>query len=111
MDPQSPPIETLDAVDVATLQNAGKLLLIDVREPPEYAAERIPGALLFPLSTFEAAALPDDGPRRVVFHCGTGKRSLVAAQRRAEAGQMEAAHMAGGIAAWKAMGLPVISPR
>lgn len=109
MNPQSTSIETLDAVDVTTLQNAGKLLLIDVREPPEYAAERIPGALLFPLSTFDAAALPDDGPRRVVFHCGTGKRSLVAAQRRAEAGQTEAAHMAGGIAAWKAVGLPVIS--
>lgn len=103
-------IETLDAAEVARLLHAGKILLIDVREPSEYASERIAGALLYPLSTFDANALPDDGPRRVVFHCGSGKRSLTAAERRLGAGQKQAAHMGGGIAAWKAAGLPVISP-
>lgn len=57
------PIETLDAAEVATLLNAGKLQLIDVREPAEYASERIAGALLYPLSTFDATSLPDDGAR------------------------------------------------
>ena len=103
------PIETLDPAEVARLLHAGKLLLIDVREPAEYAAERISGALLYPLSTFDASTLPDDGPRRVVFHCGSGKRSLAAAERRLAAGQAHAAHMGGGIAAWKAAGLPVIA--
>lgn len=107
---QVKPIETLDAAAVALLQNAGELLLIDVREPAEYAAERIPGALLFPLSTFDASAVPGDVPQRVVFHCGTGKRSLTAAERCIQAGRGSAAHMAGGIAAWKAVGLPVITP-
>jgi rhodanese-related sulfurtransferase len=104
------PIETLNVAEVARLLDAGKLLLIDVREPTEYASERIPGALLYPLSTFDPAALPDDESRRVVFHCGTGKRSLVAAERRLAAGQPNAAHMGGGLAAWKASGLPVIVP-
>lgn len=103
-------IETLDATEVATLLGAGKLLLIDVREPSEYASERIAGALLYPLSTFDATSLPDDGARRVVFHCGSGKRSLTAAEHRLAAGQGHAAHMGGGIAAWKAAGLPVITP-
>ena len=103
-------IETLEATEVATLLNAGKLLLIDVREPTEYAAERIAGALLYPLSTFDATSLPDDGARRVVFHCGSGKRSLTAAEHRLAAGQDHAAHMGGGIAAWKAAGFPVITP-
>jgi rhodanese-related sulfurtransferase len=89
--------------------HAGKILLIDVREPSEYASERIAGALLYPLSTFDAAMLPDDVPRQVVFHCGSGKRSLTAAERRLGAGQKHAAHLGGGIAAWKAAGLPVIS--
>jgi rhodanese-related sulfurtransferase len=89
------PIETLNAADVARLLHAHKLLLVDVREPAEYASERIPGALLFPLSTFDAAALPDDESRRVVFHCGSGKRSLAAAERRLAAGQLNAAHMVG----------------
>jgi rhodanese-related sulfurtransferase len=82
-------------------------LLIDVREPTEYAAERIHGALLYPLSTFDATALPTDGSRRVVVHCGSGKRSLTAAEKSRAAGQSHAAHMGGGIAAWKAAGLPV----
>jgi rhodanese-related sulfurtransferase len=103
------PIETLDPAEIARLLHAGMLLLIDVREPEEYAVERIAGALLYPLSTFDAATLPDDGPRRIVFHCGSGKRSLVAAERRLAAGQPHAAHMGGGIAAWKAAGLPVIA--
>ncbi|HME40337.1 MAG TPA: rhodanese-like domain-containing protein [Steroidobacteraceae bacterium] len=103
-------VKTLDAGEVARLLKAGKLLLIDVREPAEYAAERIPGALLYPLSTFDASVLPDDGARQVVFHCGSGKRSLIAAQRRIAAGQASAAHMAGGVAAWKAAGFPVITP-
>lgn len=104
------PIETLEAFEVSKLLHAGKILLIDVREPSEYAAERIAGALLYPLSTFDANTLPDDMPRRVVFHCGSGKRSLTAAERRLAAGQKRAAHLGGGIAAWKAAGLPVIAP-
>jgi rhodanese-related sulfurtransferase len=31
--------------------HAGKILLIDVREPSEYASERIAGAVLYPVST------------------------------------------------------------
>ena len=103
------PIETLEPAEVARLLKAGKILLIDVREPAEYASERIQGALLYPLSTFDAAALPTDGTRRVVFHCGSGKRSLAAAEKRLAAGQSHAAHMGGGIAAWKSAGLPVIA--
>ena len=104
------PIETLEPKEVSRLLQAHSIMLVDVREPPEFAAERIAGALLYPLSTFDAGMLPDDGSRRIVFHCGSGKRSLTAAERRLGAGQKHAAHMGGGIAAWKAAGLPVISP-
>lgn len=93
--------------EVEGLLSAGQIVLIDVREPDEYAAERIHGALLFPLSTFDASRLPADGPRRVVFYCGSGRRSLDAARRRLATGQA-AAHMAGGIGAWKSAGLPVV---
>jgi rhodanese-related sulfurtransferase len=102
-------IETLEPAEVSRLLQAGKILLIDVREPSEYAAERIAGALLYPLSTFDAVTLPDDGARRVVFHCGSGKRSLTSAEQRLGADQPRATHMGGGIAAWKAAGLPVVA--
>jgi rhodanese-related sulfurtransferase len=102
-------IETLEPAEVARLLKGGKILLIDVREPAEFASERIHGALLYPLSTFDATALLTDGTRRVVFQCGSGKRSLAAAEKRLAAGHSHAAHMGGGISAWKAAGLPVIA--
>ncbi|HSN72738.1 MAG TPA: rhodanese-like domain-containing protein [Steroidobacteraceae bacterium] len=101
-------IAELDARDVKALLDAGRILLVDVREPAEYAAERIHGALLYPLSTFDATALPPDDPREVVFHCGSGKRSLAAAQKRLAAGAPQARHMAGGIGGWRAAGLPTV---
>ncbi len=103
------PIHTLEAQDVARLLKAGEILLVDVREASEFATERIAGALLYPLSTFDASLLPPDGPRRLVFHCGSGKRSLTAAQRRLATGARAAAHLGGGLLAWKAAGLPVIA--
>jgi rhodanese-related sulfurtransferase len=104
-------IETLEPVQVARLMQAGKLLLIDVREAPEHAAERIQGAMLLPLSTFDPATVPADGERQVVFHCGIGKRSMTAAEKCIAAGRANAAHMGGGLAAWKAAGLPVVAGR
>jgi rhodanese-related sulfurtransferase len=105
----TPQVQTLDPQTVSRLLAAGEILLIDVREPAEFAAERIRGALLYPLSTFDAALLPPDGPRRVVFQCGSGKRSLAAAERRLAAGAPAAAHLGGGLLAWKAAGQPLIT--
>ena len=101
-------LEELSPRQVAELLNGHEILLVDVREPDEYAAQRIAGALLFPLSTLDALALPPDGPRRVVFQCGTGKRSALAGQARLAAGAQRVAHLTGGIGAWKAAGLPVL---
>jgi len=102
-------IQEMSAEAVAAALKNNEIILIDVREPREYAAERIHGALLHPLSTFEPVALPQDRTRGVVFHCGSGKRSADALQRCAKAGVSISAHMTGGVVAWKAAGLPTIS--
>jgi rhodanese-related sulfurtransferase len=86
-----------------------EILLVDVREPPEFAAERIHGALNFPLSTFDPHALPDHGDRKVVLQCGSGKRSAMAVERCRAAGLTIESHLAGGIAAWRGAGLPTIA--
>ena len=96
-----------DPAEVQALLEQGRVLLVDVREPMEYAAERISGALLYPLSTFDAVHLPPDGERQVVFHCAAGGRSMTAARMRKAAGWL-AAHMAGGISEWKSQGLPTV---
>ena len=56
------------------------------------------------------AALVCTELRMVKGRCGSGKRSLTAAEHRLAAGQRHAAHMGGGMAAWKAAGLPVVTP-
>ena len=85
----------------------GDILLIDVRETNEYAFERIPGALLYPLSTFDPKAIPSAG-RTLVVQCAAGGRSMRAAQALVAAGHTQVANLDGGINAWKAQGLPLI---
>jgi rhodanese-related sulfurtransferase len=92
---------------VSAWLKAGEILLVDVREANEYAFERIHGALLYPLSTFDATTLPTEG-RRLVLHCAGGKRSLMAAQKLQAAGRRQVTHLAGGLQAWKTAGLPLI---
>lgn len=94
---------------VRTMMREHSIVLVDVREPQEYVAERIHGALLFPLSTFDAKALPSADSCEIVFHCGTGKRSALAVAKCLEAGIAHTAHMAGGIQAWKAAKLATIT--
>jgi rhodanese-related sulfurtransferase len=106
--PRHDAIDELSPQQVAKLLDTGQILLIDVREPSEYATQRIAGALLYPLSTFDARMLPPDQPRRIVFQCGSGKRSAMAASARLSAGTPCAAHLTGGIGAWTAAGLPII---
>lgn len=95
--------------EVAELLAGNKIVLIDVREPQEYLAERIPGALLFPLSTFDPASLPEASAERpLVFHCAAGGRSGRAAQACLAAGLPHSRHLAGGLGAWKAAKLPYL---
>ncbi|TGY87821.1 rhodanese-like domain-containing protein [Marinicauda algicola] len=102
-------LEDLSAEEVAEALDAGRIVLIDVREPHEYAAERIAGALLMPLSTFEPEALPTGGDKRIVLHCAAGKRSERAAQLAAQAGVRVDAHLAGGLSAWKDAGFETLA--
>jgi rhodanese-related sulfurtransferase len=99
-------IRNLTPEDVANGLQAGEMILVDVREPNETAIERIPGAVLLPLSTFDPTELPDPDGRAIVFSCGSGVRSIKAAEIAQAAGLPHNAHLAGGLKAWKAAGLP-----
>ena len=99
-----PAVEDLTVEQVKAGLEDGSILLVDVREPNELAAERIPGAIDFPLSTFDPAALPDPEGKRLVFTCRSGRRSVTASKAAQAAGLPHDAHMAGGILAWKEAG-------
>ncbi|WP_417482729.1 rhodanese-like domain-containing protein [Maricaulis sp.] len=102
-------LRELDPKTAVEAMQSNKAILIDVREPREYASERIHGALLFPLSTFDPAALPVDKTREVIFHCGSGKRSADAVARCEAAGVPITTHVRGGLMAWKQAGLATIA--
>lgn len=84
----------------------GRYLLVDVREPNEVATEAYPGAVVVPLSSFDPKAIPDPGGKQVVFACRSGKRSVTASFAAQAAGLAYDKHLAGGMLAWKAAGLP-----
>ena len=86
--------------------NRERGVLVDVREPNETALERIPGSVIVPLSAFDPGAIPDPSGREVVFTCRSGRRSVTASLAAQEQGFPYASHLAGGILAWKAAGLP-----
>lgn len=94
----------LTPTEVKAGMDDGSILLVDVREPNEIAAERIPGAALAPLQSFDPAALPDPAGRRLVFSCRSGQRSQKALALAQAAGLPYEEHMAGGILGWKAAG-------
>jgi rhodanese-related sulfurtransferase len=102
-------VRDLEPADVARGLVERRILLVDVREPNETYLERYPEAFLLPLSMFDPAAIPDPAGREVVFACGSGKRSVTASLIAQTAGLPYNAHLAGGLKAWKAAGLPTES--
>jgi rhodanese-related sulfurtransferase len=99
-------VRDLTPEEVAQGLKAGRMVLVDVREPNETEVERYPGAVIVPLSAFDPAAIPEPQGREVVFACRSGRRSVTASLAAQEQGYPYSAHLAGGILAWKAAGLP-----
>jgi rhodanese-related sulfurtransferase len=92
-------VEDLTVEQVKAGLDAGEIVLVDVREPHENAAEHIAGGTLNALQSFDPAALPDPGDKRLVFYCRSGRRSATASELAQHAGRPFDAHLAGGILA------------
>ncbi|MBM3529254.1 MAG: rhodanese-like domain-containing protein [Alphaproteobacteria bacterium] len=103
---RNPPVRDLTPEEVARGLAEGRMLLVDVREPNEIAVESYPGAAVVPLSSFDPKQIPDPQGKEVVFACRSGRRSVTASQAAQAQGLRYDAHLAGGIIAWKAAGLP-----
>jgi rhodanese-related sulfurtransferase len=99
-------VRDLTPHEVAEGLQAGRVVLVDVREPNETAVERFPGAVLVPLSAFDPATIPAPPGSEVIFACRSGRRSVTASLAAQEQGFAYDSHLAGGILAWKAAGLP-----
>jgi rhodanese-related sulfurtransferase len=100
-------LKPVDAFSAAELMKAGALM-VDVREPGEYAHVRIPGSENVALSRLEATAIPVGPHQAIVFFCAGGSRTIASAARlAAKAGNVESYVMQGGLSAWGQAGLPL----
>lgn len=108
---QTPAVERISVVEAARrLEAAGPAgipMLVDVREPAEYAQFRATGAVLMPLSVFQLrfSQLPRDRPLQLI--CAAGQRSLAAGEFLISQGYETVANIEGGSIAWMRAGLPV----
>jgi rhodanese-related sulfurtransferase len=75
-------------------------LLLDVREPWEYATCRLDASQSIPLATVPARLDDVDLDRPIVCICHHGARSLQAAVFLAGRGADEVYNLTGGVAAW-----------
>ena len=85
-------------------------ILVDIRDMGEHARERIPQAHNMPLSKLCENSVGKDH-KAIVFHCKSGTRTRMNAALLAQAAQVDAFILDGGIEAWKKAGLPVTQNR
>ncbi len=104
------PTERVTAPMVAAeLGSADPPLLLDIRSPREWATKHIAGSINIPLNHLQEriAEIPRD--RGIAVHCAGGYRSSIAASILHQYGITHLIEMAGGLAAWEAAKLPVVS--
>ncbi len=104
------PFRRVSVEEAKELIDSGKVHVIDVRTPEEYAQGHIPRAKLVPVDQIMARVkeLPADGG--LLFVCSVGQRSALAAEIVAALGRNhDLFNLEGGTEAWTAKGLPLES--
>jgi adenylyltransferase/sulfurtransferase len=98
------PVSTTDEMTVeelkAKLDRGEKVLILDVRNPPEYQICRIPGSTLLPLPELPQRLGELDRNREMVVHCKSGMRSQKAIAFLRQQGFTKLTNLQGGILAW-----------
>ncbi len=99
---------------------SGEYLILDVREPDEYAEGHLPTAINIPrgflevradLEHYKKDARLQDRNQRILCYCGGGHRSALAARVLQEMGFQEAISMNGGWTEWNERDLPIVGQR
>ncbi len=112
-------LEAKRLIQEVDLEGARQLIqdgaaVLDVREPDEYAAGHVPGAMNIPrgLLEFKLASVPElnDPNRPILVYCKTSGRAALATAVMQEMGVNSAVSLAGGFDAWVAGDLPVDQP-
>jgi sulfur-carrier protein adenylyltransferase/sulfurtransferase len=87
---------------LADPQARGTLMLVDVREPREFAAGHLPGAVNLPMSELDRRLAELPAGSTAVFMCRSGGRSLRACGQALRVGAVTPVQLEGGLLAWAA---------
>ena len=96
-------IRSLTSDEIKTILDGdkkGEFLLLDVRQPEEYEAGHIPGAMLIPLGELEARQGELDRNKKIIAYCRSGRRSMAAAILLCGLGFNGVQRLDGGILDW-----------
>lgn len=101
-------VRSVDVTQALAMKSQGALLL-DVREPGEYASGHAPGSVLIPVGQLDKRLkeIQNYQNKPVAVICRSGRRSAVAAEILRKAGFTDARNVEGGMMAWEKDGLPV----
>ena len=101
---------SVPAIDVDSLRkvNTDSVIILDAREPAEFAVSHIPGALYCGYDGFNSRLLDSlDKSRPVVVYCSIGYRSEKIARKLQKAGFSKVSNLYGSIFEWVNRGYPV----
>jgi len=103
------PVREIGALEATQLINRRDALMLDLREPKDYAGGRVPNAMHLPQSQLASRAheLEKLTARPVIAYCERGQRSRTAAAALTRLGFAEVYTLRGGLRAWSEAGLPV----
>jgi len=107
------PDETVSLDAARAALQAGRAILIDIREPQEHATGVAPGARLLPMGQIAArlAEIPADPARPVLLICHTQSRSRATVRALRDRGAFaHVRYVHGGMSEWARRGWPLVPP-
>jgi len=109
----SPALADSVSIEVARSElEAGRAVLVDIREPEEHATGVASGARLLPLRQLSArlAEIPADPAQPVLLICQTQARSSATLRALRDRGYGNVRYVNGGMSEWNRRGFPVARP-
>jgi rhodanese-related sulfurtransferase len=104
-----------DAVSLESARaehEAGRAILIDIREPAEHATGVAAGARLLPMRQLgeRLAEIPVDPAKPVLLICNTQNRSSATLRTLRQRGYAHVRYVTGGMSEWARRGWPMVKP-
>jgi rhodanese-related sulfurtransferase len=92
---------------------AGRVVMIDIREPQEHATGVAQGVVLLPMSQVaqRVAEIPKQADQPVLLICNTQNRSSAVTEALQEQGFTNIRYVDGGMSEWARRGWPMVKPQ